>query len=199
MLLPPPLDAVAGELAGVVAGPQVHVAVVLLHVVQPVRDDHARGEAGEVVVERLDDPLRQEVPGPVEVADQLLLLGVHAHDRVVRRQVLPLEPGDVLELLVAVGMAAHRLGLLGLAGDVAVLLEQLLDHRHADRRARLGQVLGDLLIGQVGPADLLPHRVARRAILEHPQEVLLQVRDGAYAPLRPAPFLRTRSPSPSGS
>jgi hypothetical protein len=37
------------------------------------------------------------VPGPVEVADQLLLLGIHAHDRVVRGQVLPLEPGDVLE------------------------------------------------------------------------------------------------------
>ena len=52
--LPPALDAVAGELAGVVAGAQVHVAAVALHVVQPVRDDHARGGTGEVVVERLD-------------------------------------------------------------------------------------------------------------------------------------------------
>src|SRR3954469_24069119 len=57
---------------------------------------------------------------------------------------------------------------------------------------------GDLLIGQVGPADSLPHRVARRAIPEHPQEVLLQVRDGFHAPLRPAPFLRTLPSSPSG-
>jgi len=74
--------------------------------------------------------------------------------------------------------------------DLAGLIEQLLDHGHADLRARLGQVLGDLLVGQVGPADLLPHRVARRAVLEDPQEVLLQVRDGAYAVLASAPFLR---------
>jgi hypothetical protein len=33
------------------------MAVVPLHVVQPVGDDHALGEAGEVMVERLDDPL----------------------------------------------------------------------------------------------------------------------------------------------
>jgi len=63
-------------------------------------------------------------------------LAVHARDRVVRGQVLPLEPTNVLELPVAVGVAAHRLGFPGLAGDVAVLLEELLDHRHADRRAR---------------------------------------------------------------
>ena len=151
-------------------------------------DLSTRLSAQSVVIERLDDPLRQEVPGPVEIADQLLLLGVHAHDRVGRPEILPLEPGDVLELLVAVGVATHRLGLLGLAGDVAVLLEELLDHRHADRRARLGQVAGDLLIGQVGPADLLTHRVARRAILEHSEEVLLQEWDGVYALLRPAPF-----------
>src|SRR4051794_33859099 len=78
LTLPPSLEAVAGELAGVVTGPEVHVALVPLHVVEAVRDDHARGEAGEVVVERLEDPLRQEVTGPVEVADQLLLLRVHA-------------------------------------------------------------------------------------------------------------------------
>ena len=164
------------------------MSVVVLHVVQPVRDDHALGEAGEVVVEDLDDPLRQEVPGPVEVADQLFLLGVHAHDRVARPEIVPLEPGDVLELPVAIGVPAHRLGFLRLAGDVAVLLEQLLDHRDADLRARLGQMIGDLFMGQVGPPDLLTHRVARRAILEHSEEVLLQQRDALSTLLRPAPF-----------
>lgn len=79
--------------------------------------------------------------------------------------------------LLRSGTPAPRLGLPGLAGDVAVVVQQLLDHGHADRRARPGQVAGDLLINQVVPLDLLPHRVARRAVLEHAQEVLLQVRD----------------------
>jgi hypothetical protein len=117
-------------------------------------------------------------------------------DRVARGQVLPLEPGDVLELLIAVGMPAHRPGLLGLAGDVIMVVEQLLDHRPADLGARLGQVAGDRLIGQVGPENLLPHRVARGMILEGPQEVLLQVRDGAYTRLASAPFLETSRRTP---
>jgi hypothetical protein len=36
------------------------------------------------VVEHSDDPLRQKVSGSVEITDQLLLLGVHTQNRVVR-------------------------------------------------------------------------------------------------------------------
>ena len=65
--------------------------------------------------------------------------------------------------------------------------EQLFDHGDADRRARFGQMLGDLFEGQVGPADLLPHRVARGAILESSQEVLLQLGDDVPTELSPTP------------
>src|SRR5512142_1022854 len=116
--LPPPLYAVAGERAGVVAGAQVHVTVVPLHVVKPVRDDHARGDAGEVVIERLDRLRSVEAALSVAVSHQLLLLRIDAQERVVRLQILLLEPGDVLELPVAVGRLPHRPGLAGLPLDV---------------------------------------------------------------------------------
>src|SRR5262249_26465659 len=52
LALPPVQDAVAGELAGIVARPQVHVPTVAPQVMQPVGDDYARGDPGEVVVEQ---------------------------------------------------------------------------------------------------------------------------------------------------
>src|SRR5215210_1020673 len=59
--LPPPLDAVTGELAGVVAGAQVHMPIVVLDIVQPVGDHHARSSTGEVMIESLDRLLSIEV------------------------------------------------------------------------------------------------------------------------------------------
>ena len=62
-------------------------------------------DAAEVVVVDLDRLLRVDLPVAVEVAEQLLLLGVHADDGQAGLQVLLLEAGDVLELGVAVRMA----------------------------------------------------------------------------------------------
>ena len=73
---------IASELARVVAGAQVDVPHVVLQVVQAVRDHHAGGEAGEVVVEHLDDLLGVQRARPEEGADQLLLLAIHAEDGV---------------------------------------------------------------------------------------------------------------------
>src|SRR4051794_6881917 len=94
--LPPRRQAVAGQLAGVVAGVQVDEAPVEPHVVDPVGDHRARTHAAEVVVVDLDGALRLDHPPAVEVADQLLLLGVDADHRQSGRQVLALEPRDVL-------------------------------------------------------------------------------------------------------
>ena len=145
-----------------------------------------------IVALRLDRPLA------VEVADQLLLLRVDADDRQAGRQVLPLEPGDVLELGVAVGMARpHRPLLQRLPPAIAVLAEQLRDDVAADRGAQLGDPRGDLPPRQVGPSHLEPHRVARGVILEHLVEVGLDRRVGRDQPLASAPFLRSgRCPAP---
>ena len=160
--------------------------IIALQIVQPVRDHHTRGGAGEVMIEGREDLLGVEVALPVEVAHQFLLLGVDAQDRVIGLQVLLPEPGDVLELLVTVGMLAHGLGLLGLALDVAILSEQLLDHGHAYRCAGVLEPLGDLREGQIGRSDVVTHRVARGVVPQHAQEVLLQLRS-IEAPLASAP------------
>ena len=127
-------------------------------------------------------------------------------------QVLLPEPGDVLELLVAVGMLAHGLRLLSLALDRAMRAEQLLDHGHAYWCACVLESLGDLRESQIGPSDVVTHRVARSVVPQHMQEVLLQLRDGVEAPLASAPWpsdppgrgsepwaRRTRSERGSGS
>ena len=200
MVLPPRREAVAGQLAGVVAGVQVDEAPVEPHVVDPVRDHRARSHAAEVVVVDLDRPLRLDRPVAVEVADQLLLLRVDADHRQAGRQVLPLEPGDVLELGVAVRMARpHRPLLQRLPPAVSVLAEQLRDDVAADRRPQLGDPPGDLPPRQVGPSHLEPHRVAGGVVLEHLEEVGLDRRVGRDQPLASAPLFRERPVSSSAS
>src|SRR4051812_16797610 len=147
---------------------------------------------------RLDRPVAEEVP------DQSLLLGVDADHRQAGREVLPLQPGDVLELGVAVRMtAAHRLPLQRLPRAVAMLVEQLRGDVTADRRPQLGDPPGDLPPRQVGPPQVKPHRVARGVVLEHLEEVGLDRGVGRDQPPASAPLFRvrpvSRSPSPSSS
>ena len=48
--IPPVAKAVTGEFAGIMAGSQVQVADIALHIVEPMRDDDALSEALEVMV-----------------------------------------------------------------------------------------------------------------------------------------------------
>lgn len=79
-------------------------------------------------------------PGVLEVADQLLLLGVHTDDLQPRhREVLPLL-GDVLNLGVAVGLFSPDLALLGVDMQHLVHpLAQTSDGLMADRVPELLQ------------------------------------------------------------
>src|SRR5271157_4683170 len=85
-------------------------------------------------------------------------------------------------------MLAHGLRLLSLAWDIAMLAEQLLDHGHAYWCAGVLEPLGDLRVSQIGPSDVVTHRVARGVVPQHMQEVLLPLRDGVEAPLASAPW-----------
>ncbi len=70
----------AHELGSVVAGAYREIARVVGHVVDAVRHDRAFGESLEVVVEGLWRGRAVHLPVPLEVADHLLFLGVHADD-----------------------------------------------------------------------------------------------------------------------
>lgn len=87
-------------------------------------------------------------------------------------------PGTVAPATIAQRFAANE----------AEEVEELLDHRDADRRSRLGQALGDLLWGEIGPADILLHRVAGGMVVEDLPEVGVQLRE-CFEPSFPPPFL----------
>lgn len=81
-VLPPKSDTVTGELAGVVTGAHVEMAVIASWIVKAVRVDNAAGQRRKVVVQRLDDFLRIGVARSEEIAEQFLFLGVDAQNRV---------------------------------------------------------------------------------------------------------------------
>src|SRR5271157_2704000 len=88
----------------------------------------------------------------VEIAQQLLLLGVHADDWKASAQILPLQAGDVLELGVAIGIArAHCLLLQCLSLAVLMFAEQLGHDISTDRRSQRSDSERDLFPRQVRP------------------------------------------------
>ena len=97
-------------------------------------DHRARSRAAEVVIVGLDGFLGVDLAVTVEIAEQFLLLRIHADDGQAGLQILLLETGDVLELGVAVRIAgAHRLLLQRLPPAVPVFAEQLGDDVSTDR------------------------------------------------------------------
>ena len=78
--VPHALDVVADELGRVVAGAYREVARVAGDVVDAVRHNRPLGEGPEVVVVGLGRGRAVDLPVAPEVADRLLILGVHADD-----------------------------------------------------------------------------------------------------------------------
>src|SRR6266852_7691041 len=106
-VLPPLPNAVAGELAGVVTGAEVEISRVAFEIVEAMRDDDARAEAGEIVIPHLLRLLNVELAVAIEKAQEFPLFRVDAEQRVDGIAVLGFQPGDVLELGVAVLVLSH--------------------------------------------------------------------------------------------
>jgi hypothetical protein len=118
-----------------------HPAGVGPKVVDPIRDCLAQLLVGEVMHQYLDGlPAWLPLGAAIGVlADQLLLLGVHAHDRLPVGQVRGRLLVEVAELRVPVGMLGALHGLAGALQRVALLLEQPSDGVVADRMTLGGQ------------------------------------------------------------
>jgi hypothetical protein len=122
LLVPPRGDAVTGQFARVMAGVQVDEGFVLPHIVKTMGNHRSRSCAAEVVVVGLDGFLGVDLAVTVEIAEQFLLLRIHADDGQASLQILLLEAVDLLELGVAVWIAGtHRLLLQGFPLAVPVL------------------------------------------------------------------------------
>ena len=200
MPLPPRLETVTGQFAGIVAGIQVNEALVLPHIIEAAWDHHACSSAAEIVIVGLDGFLRVDRAITVEIAQQFLLLGVHADDRQAIVQIIVLQAGDVLELGVAVWIAGtHRLLLQRLSPAVSVLAEQLGHHVSTGRSSQLSNPERDLPPRQVRPLHLRAHRIASGVVPEHLEKVLLEGAAALDYLFASTPFFRTRFGSKSSA
>lgn len=109
--MPLPLmgDTVTAKFAGVVAGVEVKKAFVPSHIIKAVRNHFAFAGTGKIMVQRNHLGLRIGVAFAGKVTDQLLLLGVHADDRVTGILIRRFKLGNILKLRVPVRMVAQRL------------------------------------------------------------------------------------------
>ena len=136
-------------------------------IVRPARDRAPRRVAFEVVIVDFDWLLRPGGTGVLEIAEHLLLFGVHADRGQPRRLERLPHRLDVLELLVAVRAFHGGLFLVVDAQCIADFLEQTSDGSRGDGDPDLLELLADLLRGSVRP--LLPcHWIASRVRRHHP-------------------------------
>src|SRR5512135_1121861 len=150
---PPLADALDGEAGRVMIDADVDPAHVPPEVVDAVGDRLANAGVREVVdLHLLRVPLGLPLPTSVlEVADQLLLLGVHGDDGPPGSDVSATDLADVSELGVAVG-ALLPLPHLGIRLEaVTEVVEQLADDAVADGQPPPGQGLGQLTGALAGP------------------------------------------------
>src|SRR5262249_44983003 len=143
------------ELWRIMIGPQAELAVVAGQVVDPIRDRLAKRLVGEVMdLDRLRLPLRLPLRTDVlELADQLLLLGVDRYDRLTAVLVSDHLPVDVLELSIAVRMRRAFLGLAISLPTIAGPLQQAVDGAIRHGMALILKFLGQLAGALTGPAQ----------------------------------------------
>jgi len=142
--VPPVRHAVASEPTGVVAQAKIDVAKVSLAVVDAVRINHPVGSAGKIVVESLERLARVEAPGTKQKAQEFLVLAVDTNDRVRRILVLSSKAGDVVKLLVTLGVPFQRESFLSFAPPQVVAIEQLGNNRDADLEATFAEFGDDI-------------------------------------------------------
>src|SRR5262249_1899122 len=103
--------------------------------------------------------------GVLEVADQFLLLAIHAEDGPATAEEVAPPPRQQPELAIPVGGVGAGQALAVGPQRVALLAQQPADGGAAGREAAAGQLVGQLLGGLVRPAKPVD-RVAGRGVLE---------------------------------
>ena len=66
----------------------MHPALLSGKIVEPMRNDHAMGQAGKIVIKRLEGLLAVDLAIPIERSQVCFLFGIHAQDRVASCETL---------------------------------------------------------------------------------------------------------------
>src|SRR6202034_398684 len=152
---PPAANRFYRELGGVVIHSHAHPAIVPAEVINPVR-----GRASQFGIDKIMDsnllrlPLRTHLtPAILEVADHLLLLGVHRNHGVVAAQTPLYLPVQMLKLSVAVGVVGALLRLPVGLQTVAQFMQQIGHNLMADLMLHSFQFRGQLTHALAGPTE----------------------------------------------
>ena len=160
VFIPESLHIVAYELGGVVAESYSHVADVVRHIIDAVRHNQAVGESGEIMVEALGCAETKHLPSPLEVADDLLFLGVNADYRDAKPDT---KLNDVLyldKLLIPALHAFQRDVLAERPFLEAAPFDKLLNVVKGDFHSSPGQLFPYPACVDVQPYDVLVHGVS---------------------------------------
>src|SRR6266446_4500286 len=135
------------------------MAKVPLAIVDAVGIQDTLGRAGEIMVESFERFLRVDASGSKQKAQEFLVFGVDAENRVRRIYVRGSMIGDKVELPIALGVVTHGQGFLGFASPQAMSVEKFGHNCDTDFEASLGEFFGDLWTGEVGPAYAFAHGI----------------------------------------
>jgi len=190
-VLPPAADRVDRELGGVVVDPDVHPPLIGTDVIHPIRDRLAQLLVLEVVHPHqlrltLGSPFSPEV---LEIADQLLLLGVHADHGLMAIDRALGDRVDVPELRVTVGMLRALPGLDVRLQAVPQAAQQLRHLREMNLMTQLAQPLGKMpdALGRPPQKRLrITPTVSVNQPLQIPQQRRIDFRDRLAPSTRPA-------------
>src|SRR5207245_5076364 len=143
--------AITGEGGRVTAEPEMHPALLSGKIVEPMRNDHAMGQAGKIVIKRLEGLLAVDLAIPIERSQVCFLFGIHAQDRVASCETLLDEMGQMAKLRIAMRGVTSGEHLQHLAPGKTESIEQTAHDAGAGTDGVFPETLANLLGDQIRP------------------------------------------------
>src|SRR2546425_6598769 len=141
-------------------------ALIPRKIVDTMWNDHAPGQAGKIMIKRFERLLAVYLAITVERAQEFLLLGIDAQDRVARLEKLLNEMGQMTKLRVAMRRVAAGQDLGHLATGQTKRVETAAHDAGSSTDALCLQPVGNLLGGQIRPHHVLAHGITSGAVLD---------------------------------
>src|SRR4029453_3810277 len=151
-------------------------ALITAKVVDTMRNDHAPGQAGKIMIKRFEGLLAVYLAIPIERSQVFFLLGINAQDRVASREKLLNEMGQMAKLRIAMRRVAAGQHLEHLAPGNTESIENTSHDAGSGTDGMFPQACGNLLGGQTRPNHALANRVTCDAVFDRVLHLLDQVR-----------------------
>src|SRR3989441_5504231 len=151
-------------------------ALITGKIVDTMRNDHATGQAGEIMIKRFKRLLAVYLAIAVERAQEFLLLGIDAQDWVANREKLLYEMGEMAKLRIAMRRVAAGQHLEHLAPGKTEPIENTSHDAGSDTDGVFLQAFGNFLGCQIRPHNVLAHGVACGSVFDGVLDLLDQVR-----------------------